>query len=43
LKNKLKELENKVEDYQMKLKSYDMNQLNEQVELLKLENSKIFK
>jgi hypothetical protein len=39
-KNKLKEIGNKVDDYQFKLKSYDYNQLKEQVELLKLENSK---
>jgi hypothetical protein len=43
LKTKLKELENKVEDYQLKLKSYDINQLNEQVEILRIENSKVFK
>lgn len=42
-KTKLKELENKVEDYQMKLKSYDINQLKEQVEVLRIENSKVFK
>jgi hypothetical protein len=43
LKTKLKELENKVEDYQLKLKSYDINQLKEQVEILRIENSKVFK
>jgi hypothetical protein len=42
-KTKLKELENKVEDYQLKLKSYDINQLKEQVEVLRIENSKVFK
>ena len=42
-KTKMKELENKVDDYQMKLKSYDINQLTEQVELLKKDNSAIFK
>ena len=39
-KNKLKEIENKTEDYQIKLKSYDINQLKDQVELMRLENSK---
>jgi hypothetical protein len=40
VKNRVKELENKVEDFQIKLKSYDYNQLKEQVEILKSENSK---
>jgi hypothetical protein len=39
-KNRLKEIGNKVDDYQFKLKSYDYNQLKEQVDLLRLENSK---
>lgn len=43
IKNKIKELENSVDDYQQKLKSYDYNQLREQVEFLKSENSKTFK
>jgi hypothetical protein len=39
-KNRLKEIENKRDDYQIKLKQYDINQLKEQVELMKLENNK---
>jgi len=38
-KTKMKEFENKVDNYQLKLKSYDVNQLIEQVELLKKENT----
>lgn len=37
VKNKLKETENKVEDYQIKLKSYDINQLVEQIEVMRNE------
>jgi hypothetical protein len=40
MKNKLKEVENKVDDYQIKLKSYDINQLIEQIDILKSENKK---
>lgn len=42
-KTKMKELESKVDDYQMKLKSYDINQLSEQVEILRKENSMKFR
>jgi len=42
-KTKMKELDSKIDDYQLKLKSYDINQLIEQVELLKKENSLKFK
>jgi uncharacterized coiled-coil DUF342 family protein len=39
-KNKLKETENKKDNYQIKLKQYDIQQLQEQVELMRLENKK---
>jgi hypothetical protein len=42
-KTKIKEFENKVDDYQMKLKSYDIEQLTEQVDLLKKDNSAKFR
>jgi len=41
-KTKLKETENKVDDYQLKLKSYDINQLIEQVDLLRKDNMNKF-
>lgn len=42
-KNKLADIENKVDDYTMKLKSYDLEQLKEQVMLLRNENLKYSK
>ena len=40
LKDRIREIENKVEDYRIKLKNYDIDQLKNQVEILKNENSK---